>query len=243
MSSPLIPWLDSADYSFPATQSALADPNGLLAVGGDLSVERLLAAYRQGIFPWYEEPQPILWWSPSPRAVLYPDNIYISKSLAKRLKRQQYSVTADQAFSQVMQHCGTVPRFDQDGTWINDQMLMAYQRLHELGKAHSLEVWQNGQLVGGLYGIALGNIFFGESMFSLATDASKVALVFLSIQLKQWGFVAIDCQVSNPHLSSMGAQEIDRVEFDSLLKHNVDYPQLRSWAGNWPYSIIEGNGK
>ena len=199
-----IPWLDASDYAFPATENALSDPNGLLAVGGDLSPQRLIEAYRQGIFPWYDESQPILWWSPNPRVVLFPDRLHLSRSLKKRLNKQEYIVTFDRAFTQVIQHCALIPRADQAGTWITHDMLNAYIRLHEMGVAHSVESWCDGELVGGLYGVSLGKLFFGESMFSLRTDASKVAFVHLCNQLNDWGFPMIDCQIGNPHLSSLG---------------------------------------
>ncbi|ARN75783.1 leucyl/phenylalanyl-tRNA--protein transferase [Oceanicoccus sagamiensis] len=228
-----VSWLDPASVEFPTPDQALEDPNGLLAVGGDLSPERLIAAYRLGIFPWFEESQPILWWSPSPRAVLFPANIYLSKSLKKRLRRQQYSVSCDQQFSQVMQHCANIPRQGQDGTWITDDMLEAYCQLFEQGIAHSIEVWFEGELIGGLYGIAIGKIFYGESMFSLRTDASKVAFAHLAKQLDNWHFALIDCQVSNPHLTRLGAEEIDRGLFSQLLSDNIDNTDHHNWSADW----------
>ncbi len=228
-----VPWLEPATTDFPATETALEDPNGLLAVGGDLSTERLIAAYRQGIFPWFEDSQPILWWSPSPRAVLFPADIYLSKSLKKRLKRQEYSISCDQQFRQVMQHCADIPRAGQDGTWITDEMLDAYCDLFDQGIAHSVEVWHEGQLVGGLYGVAIGKVFFGESMFSLRTDASKVAFAHLARQLQHWEFAVIDCQVSNPHLTSLGAVEVDREVFTRLLSDNIDSKHSHNWNNDW----------
>ena len=228
-----ISWLDPANLDFPATENALDDPNGLLAVGGDLSPERLIAAYRQGIFPWFDASQPILWWSPSPRAVLFPDSIYLSKSLKKRIRRQQYTVTCDQQFQQVIEHCAEIPRAGQDGTWITDEMLEAYCELFAMGIAHSIETWNNGQLVGGLYGIAIGKVFYGESMFSLSTDASKVAFAHLAKQLENWDFAVIDCQVSNPHLTSLGAEEINREVFSQLLSDNIDSQSGHSWDVDW----------
>lgn len=234
-----ISWLDSANCEFPATDNALDEPNGLLAVGGDLSPERLIAAYRQGIFPWFEASQPILWWSPSPRAVLFPDSIYLSKSLKKRLRRRDYMVTCDQQFRQVMQHCADTPRTGQDGTWITDEMLQAYGELFDRGIAHSIETWQDDQLVGGLYGIAIGKVFYGESMFSVSTDASKVAFAHLAKQLENWGFAVIDCQVSNSHLSSLGAEEISREVFCKLLSDNIDKQSDDNWADNWNSLLTE----
>ena len=228
-----IPWLEPSDNRFPSTEAALDDPNGLLAVGGDLSCERLIKAYRQGIFPWYQQPEPILWWSPSPRAVLFPEQIHISRSLKKTLNRGLFTVTADQQFQQVVTHCSNTPRPGQDGTWIGSDILNAYQQLHEMGVAHSLEVWRDNELVGGLYGLAIGKIFFGESMFSLCTDASKVAFVYLAKQLQQWGFGLIDCQVSNPHLTSLGAIEIERARFNEILLANIDQTHDNRWAGDW----------
>lgn len=224
-----VPWLEADNHQFPATATALAEPNGLLAVGGDLSPERLIAAYRNGIFPWYEEPQPILWWSPSPRTVLFPADINISRSLKKRLRRGEYTVSCDQQFADVIRLCATTPRKDQDGTWIGSPMELAYCRLHQMGVAHSLEVWHENQLVGGLYGLAIGKVFFGESMFSLRSDASKVAFVHLAKQLQAWGFAVIDCQVSNPHLFSLGATEIPRAEFTRLLTENIDKIAPSEW--------------
>jgi len=198
--------------SFPPVDSAT--PEGLLAVGGDLSSERLLAAYQHGIFPWYNPGQPILWWSPDPRAVLYPEKLKISRSLRKTLKRGQLRVTFDSCFRDVMLACAA-PReqFPGGGTWITDAMVEAYTRLHAMGYAHSIETWHENRLVGGLYGVALGGVFFGESMFARETDASKVALVVLVSKLRAWGFVLIDCQIPSAHLTSLGAEEIPRDAF------------------------------
>ncbi len=187
-----------------------AEPDGLLAVGGDLSPERLLLAYRMGIFPWYSQSTPILWWSPDPRLVLFPGEIHISKSLGRVLKRQRYRVTFDRTFRSVMEQCGSVKRKEGDGTWIVPEMLEAYCRLHELGFAHSAECWDGDTLVGGLYGVWLGRIFFGESMFALRPDASKIALVHLVDRLRDRGCVLIDCQVTTEHLKRLGAREIPR---------------------------------
>jgi leucyl/phenylalanyl-tRNA--protein transferase len=186
-----VPWLDPEINSFPPVEQALDEPNGLLAAGGDLSANRLIEAYRRGIFPWYESPQPILWWSPSPRMVLFPDRVHVSRSLQKRLKRQEYQLSFDRAFEQVINNCSRVERAGQDDTWIGGEMIAAYQQLHELGYAHSVEAWYEGELVGGLYGIAIGRVFFGESMFSLRSDASKVAFVHLARHLQDWDVALI----------------------------------------------------
>ena len=228
-----LPWLDTQQLDFPPTHTALEDPNGLLAVGGDLSPARLVQAYRRGIFPWFDDDQPILWWSPSPRAVIFPADVYVSKSMAKVLRKSGMVVTVDQCFDQVISYCAEVPRHGQNGTWITDDMNWAYNELYEQGIAHSVEVWLDNQLVGGLYGIAIGKVFYGESMFSLYTNASKVAFISLCRQLEQWGFAVIDCQVSNPHLTSLGAIEIDRQYFDQLLVENVDVPCDKVWSRDW----------
>lgn len=203
---------------FPPTEQALDNPPGLLAAGGDLSPTRLLNAYRHGIFPWYSEGEPILWWSPAPRCVLYPHRVHLSRRLKRRYNQGQFSLTADRAFQQVIAACAE-PRPGQPGTWITGEMVNAYQRLHMLGIAHSVEVWIDEELAGGVYGLALGRVFFGESMFSQHTDASKIALVALCRQLQEWDFTLLDCQVSNQHLQSMGAQEISREEFNRYLGH------------------------
>ncbi len=199
--------------SFPAVSQALHEPNGLLAVGGGLGVKRLLTAYPLGIFPWYSEGQPILWWSPDPRMVLFPDRFHVSRSLCKRLGRDEFVIRHNTAFQQVMQACAE-PRPGQDGTWITDAMRTAYTNLHQLGYAHSLECWHHEKLVGGVYGVAIGRVFFGESMFSKMRDASKIALWHLCRQ----GYELIDCQVYSTHLSSLGAEEIPRAEFCALLQ-------------------------
>lgn len=213
-----IHWIDERDPpdAFPPPDRALTQPSGLLAAGGDLSVARLLAAYRRGIFPWYEEGQPILWWSPNPRAVLQPAEVHVSRSLARTLRRGNFSVTADRAFAEVIDACA-MPRRSGPGTWITAAMAAAYTRLHTKGYAHSIEVWHDGRLVGGLYGVALGAVFFGESMFSRMTDASKVALARLSVHLVSRQFQLIDCQVDSPHLRSLGAELISRAAFNSRL--------------------------
>lgn len=214
--------LPTDSVEFPDVEWALNDPNGLLAVGGDLEPERLLSAYRHGIFPWYSEGQPILWWSPDPRAVLMLDDLKCSRSLKKSLRSAGFSNSIDQAFNDVITSCAQVPRRDQDGTWISPAMQTAYIDLHRAGHAHSIETWHEGQLVGGLYGLAIGPFFFGESMFSLRTDASKVALYFLTEHLKKFDFCLIDCQVPNPHLASLGVKAMKRREFIQILSKHID---------------------
>ena len=224
----MIPLLTS-DLSFPALDKALIEPNGLLAAGGDLSPERLLAAYRQGVFPWFNEDDPILWWSPDPRMVLFPAELKVSRSLNKTLRKGGHDIRSDSAFTQVMQACAE-PRKGQPGTWIHPEMIAAYVVLHELGFAHSVELWKDEQLVGGLYGIAIGKMFFGESMFSRETDASKIAFVHLVRQLESWGFGMIDCQMKTAHLASLGAREIPRKEFRQKLNKLVMSPeQGKKW--------------
>ncbi len=218
-----LPRLDWNSFWFPAVAQALDEPNGLLAFGGDLRPERILAAYRRGIFPWYQDDQPILWWSPDPRAVLFPTHIHISRSMRKALQNERFCVRMDTDFAGVMHGCAEITA-RRDGTWITPAMHNAYCKLHELGYAHSIEVWSNEthRLVGGLYGIALGAVFFGESMFSREENASKVALIRLCQQLLKWGFAVIDCQVSNPHLHSMGASTIARSSFVKLLEQHTN---------------------
>jgi leucyl/phenylalanyl-tRNA--protein transferase len=208
--------LDPDQFAFPPAQMALEEPNGLLAIGGDLKPARLLLAYRNGIFPWFDETQPLLWWSPDPRSVLYPHQIHVSRSLRKFIARKPYTITCDSAFAAVMDGCAA-PRKTQKGTWITSEMRQAYLHLHELGHAHSMEVWDGTKLVGGLYGIGIGRAFFGESMFSEAMNASKVALFTLAETLATHGFHFIDCQVHNPHLESMGAVTVPRERFLSEL--------------------------
>ena len=207
---------EAPDYRFPDVE--YAGPEGLLAVGGDLNSERLLAAYRQGIFPWYSEDQPILWWSPDPRSVLLPGDLKISRSLKKTLKKNTFRVTFDQDFAGVIKACAGPRRGDTEtGTWITPEMMHAYIKLHKPGYAHSIEVWHDNQLVGGLYGIAMGRAFFGESMFSRMNDASKVGFCFLVRQLEKWGYDFIDCQVESAHLASLGARPIPRKRFIAML--------------------------
>ena len=187
-----------------------ADPGGALALGGDLSPERLLLAYRSGIFPWYNEGQPIVWYSPDPRVVLYPDRLRMARRTRSVLNQQRFKVTYDTQFSEVIRRCQQIKRPNQVGTWITEGMCAAYVRLHQLGHAHSVEVWQESQLVGGVYGIALGSLFFGESMFSLANNASKIGFITLVRRLQEHGFTLIDCQVAAPHLAQWGAEPIPR---------------------------------
>lgn len=202
---------------FPDPQHALRDPDGLLAVGGDLTPTRLLNAYCRGIFPWFSDDQPILWWSPDPRAVLLPEQIKVSRSLAKTLRRQTFRITTDTAFAEVLRGCAA-PRPQQEGTWLVDEMQAAYQRLHELGVAHSVECWHEGRLAGGLYGLQIGRAFFGESMFSRVTDASKAALTHLCRNQPFGPIDLVDCQVASNHLTRMGAISIPRRDFLSLLR-------------------------
>jgi leucyl/phenylalanyl-tRNA--protein transferase len=214
---------------FPSTAEALGSPNGLLAWGGDLQPERLLTAYRSGIFPWYSDEQPILWWSPVPRCVIFPDKVYLSRRTRRRYNSGVYRLSADSAFAEVISGCAE-PRGLASGTWITQEMLEAYIHLHQLGHAHSLEVWEDDLLVGGIYGLAIGSVFFGESMFSRRTDASKIALVALCRQLHGRGYGLLDCQVGNPHLHSMGAEELAREAFETLLGDLVEDSQP---GGSW----------
>jgi leucyl/phenylalanyl-tRNA--protein transferase len=214
--------------SFPPPQMGRED--GLLAIGGDLSPERLLLAYHLGIFPWYSPGEPILWWSPDPRMVLFPDAFHLSKSLAKTIRRKTFTVTFDHDFPAVIRNCATIRQTREAGTWISEEMIAAYCNLHELGYAHSVECWRGDELMGGLYGVALGSVFFGESMFSLAPNGSKVALAALVRQLVLWEFDMIDCQVDSAHLQSLGAEEISGAEFWARLALSVDKPTL---LGKW----------
>ena len=220
----MIPWL-RPDDPFPAVERALDDPNGLLAMGGDLTAPRLVEAYSNGIFPWFNEGQPILWWSPDPRMVLLPGELKVSRSLAKTLRSGRFQIRSDTAFRDVMEACSQ-PRDGQAGTWITPQMVDAYSELHRRGIAHSVETWVEDELVGGLYGVALGRAFFGESMFMRATDASKVALVAMVLQLERWGFGMVDCQMNTPHLASLGAREIPRADFSRRLRELIHYEPI-----------------
>ncbi|MFZ5509479.1 MAG: leucyl/phenylalanyl-tRNA--protein transferase [Pseudomonadota bacterium] len=225
----MIPWL-RRDDPFPPVETALKNPNGLLAAGADLSPQRLLAAYRRGIFPWYNTGEPILWWSPDPRMVLFPAEIRLSRSLRKTLAQGRFQVRLDTAFAQVVRACAE-PRAGQNGTWITREMQEAYGRLHELGYAHSVESWQEERLVGGLYGVAIGRTFYGESMFTRVTDASKVALAHLCRYLERKGFAVIDCQMVTRHLASLGARPIARSRFVQGL---VEWTQDGIPPGQWP---------
>jgi leucyl/phenylalanyl-tRNA--protein transferase len=218
----MIPFLGPSD-PFPAVEQALDEPDGLLAAGADLSPRRLITAYQQGIFPWFNEGDPILWWSPDPRVVLAPRAFHVSHSLKKRLKQRQFTVTADTAFAAVLDGCAA-PRPDDGGTWLTAPMRAAYQALHDQGLAHSIEVWIDGALAGGVYGVALGRMFFGESMFSRRTDASKLALFSLAMQLDRWGFPWIDCQLETDHLLSLGAVRVPRQQFVAEVARLVREP-------------------
>ncbi|MCL6414885.1 leucyl/phenylalanyl-tRNA--protein transferase [Aestuariirhabdus sp. Z084] len=237
-SMPLLPWLDEHKVIFPSPDESLTEPNGLLAAGGNLTTETLLDAYSKGIFPWFSQGEPILWWSPDPRLILKPHELHISRSLRKTLRKNVYKVTMDQAFARVMQECAA-PRSYTEQTWITPEMLDAYCELHRHGHAHSVECWQQDLLVGGLYGVAMGKAFFGESMFSLANDASKVALVHLCGQLAQQGFELVDCQVESPHLASLGAYNLPRDEFllqlQPLISDTEATPKPSGWQLNWQY--------
>jgi leucyl/phenylalanyl-tRNA--protein transferase len=226
-----LPWLDpyNEEQPFPNPERALTEPDGLLAVGGSLSPARLLRAYRQGIFPWYSDGQPILWWSPDPRTVLFPKHIKISRSLRKTLKKGLFSVTMDKNFADVVESCSE-PRQGQVGTWITTDIQAAYTQLHRLGYAHSVEVWHKDYLVGGLYGIAIGRVFYCESMFSRMNDASKVALVHLCRYLERCQFALIDCQMHTSHLISLGAKNIPRRNFLTLLRCYCNLPDM---PGPW----------
>ena len=224
----MIHWLRPAE-PFPPVETALAEPNGLLAAGDELSAERLLEAYQQGIFPWFNADQPVLWWSPDPRMVLLPAELRVARSLAKVLRNRVYEVRADSAFRTVMQACAK-PRNHQNGTWISPAMIEAYHALHRRGIAHSIETWIDGELAGGLYGVAIGRMFYGESMFTRVTDASKIALVHLVRQLERWGFGMIDCQMHTAHLGRMGGREIPRAAFMRKLGELVNYPPI---SGTW----------
>jgi leucyl/phenylalanyl-tRNA---protein transferase len=224
----MIRWLRS-DEPFPPLTQALAEPNGLLAAGGELSAARLIDAYRSGIFPWFSPGQPILWWSPDPRMVLIPGELKVARSLAKVLRNRAYEVRADADFRQVISACAE-PRATRDGTWISAEMISAYCALHERGLAHSIETWIDGELAGGLYGVAIGRMFYGESMFTRVPDASKIALVHLARQLQRWNFGMIDCQMYTRHLASFGAREIPRADFARKLQELVNCPHV---PGRW----------
>lgn len=225
------------ETAFPDLDCALDEPNGLIAVGGDLSPARLLMAYRHGVFPWFEEHQPILWWSPDPRAVLYPKQLRITRSLKKSIRNRGYKVTFDANFSAVIRACSQPRAYGRD-TWITEDMINAYQQLHDLGHAHSIEVWHGSELVGGLYGVLSGQMFFGESMFSLKTDASKMAFVYLCVYAESMGMPFIDCQLPNDHLMSLGAETMPRKTFKHALATYVNMPDVM-WRAPKNYQVIE----
>ena len=231
----MIPWLPDQPC-FPPVSTALDDPSGLLAAGGKLTSDWLLAAYRRGIFPWYSEGQPLLWWSPDPRLVLYPGEVRVSRSLRRVLRKRPFEIRLDTAFDAVVTACAA-PRSGASGTWITDEMQRAYSAMHQLGYAHSVEAWRDGELIGGLYGIALGNVFFGESMFSRVSDSSKVCFVHLARFLEARNFGMIDCQMTTAHLLSLGAREIPRAEFCAQLEQLVENA---SDSGRWPAAGAEG---
>lgn len=228
-------WLnpDNPEEPFPDVENALREPNGLLAIGGDLGPHRLLTAYRNGIFPWYNPDEPILWWSPDPRTVFTPQSVRISRSMRRVLNRADYAVTLDRAFDTVLEQCAA-PRVGQRGTWLGPAMREAYRRLHALGHAHSVEVWRNRRLIGGLYGVSLGHVFFGESMFSRVENGSKLALIHLARQLTAWRFTLIDGQVGSAHLYRMGAFDIPRARFQKVLKNSL---AERGESGLWRFSV------
>ncbi len=236
-------WLDPRNprQPFPSPSLAMRDPNGLLAIGGDLSATRLLAAYTQGIFPWYNPDEPILWWCPDPRAVLYPRDLHVSRSLSRRIRRGGFAVSVDRAFGAVLEACSGPRGRRTEGdatlanrTWLGGEMKAAYQDLHERGHAHSVEVWQDGELRGGIYGMCLGRTFFGESMFSRMDDGSKIAMYFLCRQLAAWEFDLLDCQVASGHLASLGAVELPREPFLARLRESVAAP---GHPGRWRFEI------
>ena len=210
--------------------AALAEKDGLLAIGGDLSPERLLLAYSTGIFPWFSEGDPILWWSPSPRLIIFPDEFKIPKRLSRLIRQKKFSVTLDKAFRQVISACATLDKRKEKGTWITRNMIEAYCQLHDMGYAHSVECWQEDTLAGGLYGISLGRVFFGESMFSRQPDSSKIALVSIVKKITEWDFDLIDCQMKTAHLMQFGAREIPGPEFQKLLAKSMSYP---TQTGKW----------
>jgi len=224
----MLTWLQRDSLTFPPLEKALQEPNGLLAAGGDLAPERLIQAYRHGCFPWYQDGQPLLWWSPDPRTVLFPEELHVSRSLAKTLRQGTFEITFDQAFDAVIAACAG-PRDYADGTWITSPMQAAYRELRQRGIAHSVEVRSNGELVGGLYGLAMGRLFFGESMFSHVSNASKAGFVSLVQQLREWGFVMIDCQMPTQHLQSFGARAIPRKLFSEYLETYLDQTSTAVW--------------
>jgi leucyl/phenylalanyl-tRNA--protein transferase len=238
-----IHWLEqnSAPDSFPELDLALSEPDGLLAAGGDLSIPRLLAAYERGIFPWYSDDQPILWWSPDPRMVLFPDEVHIPKRLKSFLKNNHYKIQFDTAFREVVMACAQ-PRHLEDGTWITEEMIDAYCELHARGHAHSLEIWSHEggeeKLVGGIYGVSIGAMFFGESMFSRETNASKLAFIALARHLQHWGYALLDAQVESAHLLTLGCKTISRDEFSVILGSACQHKMAHAWELNPEISLI-----
>ncbi len=228
------PYIDENEY-FPFPPIEKASPEGIVAMEGNLSPGMLLSAYKQGIFPWFSEGEPILWWSPNPRMVLFPDKVHISKSMVRSFKRERFSFSMDNQFREVINICGGISRKHEEGTWITSDMKDAYIYLHELGWGHSLEVWEDNELVGGLYGLSIGSVFFGESMFSKKTDASKAAFIILAQTLGKLGFSMIDCQLYTSHLESLGAEKIDRKVYLELLKKGLE---AETYRGNW-HTMLE----
>jgi len=224
-------WLDPRQpaQAFPDPELALPEPNGLLAIGGDLSITRLINAYREGIFPWFNPDEPILWWSPDPRCVFVPAAVHVSRSLAKQIRKQDYALSFNRAFGDTLSACAGSRRGMARGTWLGPEMRAAYAALNRCGAAHSVEVWRQGELIGGLYGVSIGRMFFGESMFSRATDASKLALVHLLRQLRDWEFPLVDCQVTSTHLLSLGAQEMSRTPFREASRRAQQQPGPAVW--------------
>ena len=225
--------LPDTNPEFPATANALSEPEGLLAVGGNLSPDTLLKAYSRGIFPWYSEGEPILWWSPSPRMILDPCCFHVGRTLRKLSRSHKFTITVDRAFSDVISQCAQIKREGQNGTWITEDMAAAYCTLQSIGFAHSVEAWLDGKLVGGLYGVNIGRAFFGESMFSLVSGASKIAFASLCQQLKQWNFPLIDCQIHTPYLESFGAKMVDRQAFEDQLRYAIALPNQNNWIERW----------
>lgn len=235
-----IAWLDPERLWFPPVDQAFREPDGLLAVGGDLRPERLILAYREGIFPWYEPGGPILWWSPDPRMVLRPDEAHCSRSLRRTMRRRPFEIRMDCDFETVIRQCAGL-REQREGTWITPAMQQAYIRLHALGHAHSVEVWRDGRMTGGLYGVSVGPMFFGESMFSLESSASRIAFLALARQLQEWEFRLIDCQVPTPHLESLGARAVPRSDFIRTLHEYRDQPgRPGPWQFMLPHDALTG---